>query len=268
METVIFSRQDHAVSGLNRPAGPCEYTLQLPYPITAVKTLQRANGERQKTNGDGQLLYQSNPVPGEDGQETYDEVTTARIPTAWEEVTQEYKLVNEDGSVTPASNTARVPTEWEDLLPIMVPNIEAYQVTFAEQPSLFTYDDLHEAKLVSLEKASPNLRLVYYDEDFEPASFSSELADHAANLGDGIMAIHPGGTCRTVKLQLGTAADTIQLYLEAQEGIGVEVGATVSGFVPVTGGVAELPEPADALYVRFTNTTDTYKEVYAFGILV
>ncbi|KGE17558.1 hypothetical protein [Paenibacillus wynnii] len=267
MDNVIFNRQDHTVAGLNRPAGPCEYSLALPFPITAVKTLTWTNGEKQKADENGQLLYKSQPILDENNQETYNEVITARIPTAWEERTQEYSLVNEDGSRTLLTNTTQVPVEWEELQPAMVSNVEQYQVSFTEQPSLFTYDELQVAKLISIKKAYSGVQLVYYDEDFEPSGFSTDLAEHAANMGDGVLAVHPNGKCRTTKLPLGKIADTIQLYLEAQAGITVEVGATVTGFTEVVQGIAQLPVPTNELYVRFTNTTDSYKEVYAFGIL-
>lgn len=267
MDNVIFNRQDHTVTGLNRLAGPCEYALALPFPITAVKTLTRTNGEKQKTNEEGHLLYKSQPILDENGQETYNEVTTARIPTAREERTQEYSLVNEDGSRTPLSSTAQIATAWEDLQPVTVPNVELYQVSFAEQPSLFTYDEISAAKHASLVKTFPGLQLVFYDEDFNLKHFSNDLVEHAANMGDGVMAIHPGGKCRTTKLPLGKTIEKIHFYLEAQEGIAVEIGSTATNLTAVVDGVAELPVATDVVYVRFINTTESYKEVYAFGLL-
>ncbi|MEK5238033.1 hypothetical protein NST99_20275 [Paenibacillus sp. FSL L8-0470] len=267
MDNVTFNRQDHTVTGLNRPAGPAEYSLSLPYQITANKQVSRVNGEKQKANEDGQLLYYGKPILGDDGTETVNEVTTARIATAWEEQTQEYTLVNEDGSRTPVSNTAKVATAWEDLEPVMVQNVEPYQVSFTEQPSLFTFDELSAAKRISLNKAYKPLQLIYYDEDFSLDHFSDDLVEHAANMGDGVMAIHPGGKCRTVKLPLGRSTNTIRLYLEAHEGITVEVGAAVSSMIAVVDGIVKMPAAADAVYVRFTNTTESYKEVYAFGLL-
>ncbi|MNO00083.1 hypothetical protein D3C81_2198840 [compost metagenome] len=47
----------------------------------------------------------------------------------------------------------------------------------------------------------------------------------------------------------------------------VEVGATATNLTAVVDGVAELPGAADALYVRFINTAESYREVYAFGLL-
>ncbi|MEK4879347.1 hypothetical protein [Paenibacillus sp. FSL R5-0908] len=266
MDNVIFSRQDHTVTGLNRPAGPAEYSLALPFPVTVTKLLPWVNGEKQKTNEDGQLLYYGKPILEEDGSETVNEVTTDRIVTAWEEVTQEYTLVTDEGKV-PMSNTTRIATEWEDLEPVLEPNVEQYQVNFAEQPSLFTYQELQAAKLSSIKKAYPGLDLAYYDEDFALESFAVELADHAANLGDGLLAIHPGGMCRTVKLPLGKSAGIVRLYLEAQDGVTVEVGATAANMIPVADGQVKLTAASDAVYVRFTNTAESYREVYAFGLL-
>ncbi|ETT45694.1 hypothetical protein C162_20211 [Paenibacillus sp. FSL R7-269] len=267
MDNVVFSRQDHTVTGLNRPAGPAEYSLSLPFPIAITKLQPWVNGEKQKTNDGGQLLYYSKPILEEDGSETVNEVTTDRIATAWEEVTQEYTLVNDDGSKTPVSNTTQIATEWEDLEPVLIPNVQQYQVTFAEQPSLFTYQELQAAKLSGIKKAYQGLVLVYYDEEFALESFAVELADHAANLGDGLLAIHPGGQCRTVKLLLGKSAGLIRLYLEAQEGITVEIGATAANLIAVVDGQVKLATASDSVYLRFTNTAESYREVYAFGLL-
>ncbi len=267
MDNVVFNRQDNTVTGLNRPAGPFEYSLALPFPITATKSISWTDGEKQKTDENGELLYKGNLILDENRLETYNEVTTARIATEWQEVTQEYNLVNEDGSTTPVSNTSQVATAWENLQPVMVPNVVYTSVSFAEQPSLFTFDELNPIKQASLAKEYKGQLLVYYDEDFDLANFSSELAEHAANMGDGVLALHPGGSCRTKKLPLGESVEQVRLYLEAQDGITVEVGATVGSYVTVTDGTAQLPDPAQELYIRFTNTTESYKEVYAFGLL-
>jgi hypothetical protein len=165
------------------------------------------------------------------------------------------------------SNTDQVATAWEELEPVLIPNVEQYPAYFSAQPSLFTYGELLAAKLSSIKKAYPGLDLVYYDEEFSLESFAVELADHAANLGDGLLAIHPGGRCRTVKLPLGKTTDTIQIYLEAQDGITVEIGATAANLIEVADSQVTLPAAADSVYVRFTNTAESYREVYAFGLL-
>lgn len=267
MDNVVFNRQEDNVTGLNRPAGPFEYSLALPFPILATKQITGVNGEKQKTDENGQPLFKGNLTEDDNGLETYDEVSTDRIVTAWEEKKQEYNLVNEDGSTTTISNTTQVATEWDDLQPVMVPNVVYRSVSFAEQPSLFSFEELNKVKQASLEKAYKGQLLVYYDEDFDLANFSSELSDHAANMGDGVLALHPGGKCRTRKLPLGQSIEQVRLYLEAQDGIIVEVGATVASYITVIDGIAQLPEPAEELYIRFTNTTESYKEVYAFGLL-
>ncbi|MDH6370539.1 hypothetical protein M2444_002319 [Paenibacillus sp. PastF-3] len=267
MDNITFSRTDHTVTGLNRPPGPFEYSLTLPFPITVTKSIAGVNGEKQKIDENGQLLYKGDLTVDDNGLETYNEVTTARIATAWEEVSQDYNLVNEDGSTTPITNKAKVAIAWDDLQPVMVPNIIYSAVSFAEQPSLFTFDELNAAKCASLEKSYKGKLLLYYDEDFSLENFAVDLAEHAANMGDGVIALHPRGKCRTVKLPLGESVDKVQLYLEAQDGITVEVGAAVGNLTAVVDGAAQLPSAADAVYIRFTNTTDSYKEVYAFGIL-
>ncbi|WP_281885706.1 hypothetical protein [Paenibacillus sp. YYML68] len=261
----VLSRQDHSLRGLNRPAaGPGEYVVQLPYAIRLAKPVTYIDGEVPKTNDLGQPLYKDNVTVDELGAEAWDEVTERQKPVAWEERTTTYLVDGEN-----VTTTAQIPIEWEERAPVMVPHQVTSYVTFEEAPALFTYDEIVAAKIESIQAVHKGLDLVFYDEDFSLEHFADELQSHKANMGDGIMALHPGGSCRTVKLQLGKATDTIQLYLEAQPAVVVAVGAK-SGepFVDFVDGIAMLPEPADAVYVLFTNTTDRYRDVYAFGLLI
>lgn len=268
MANVLFSRLDNTVTGLDRPAaGPGEFTVQLPYEFHLTKPITHVYGEKQKTNEYGELLYKDNVTLGEDGEEHFDEVTVDRKPTAWEDVTNTYNVVGEGGPQE-LTTTTQVPVAWEELQPVMVPNEITHYITFQETPALFSYDEIHAAKITSIRAANPDRNLVYYDEEFPLENFADELANHAANMGEGIMALHPGGSCRTVKLQLGKTTDKIKLYLEAAPGVVVTVGARASEpFTDFVDGIAQLPEPADAVYVLFTNTTERYRDVYAVGIL-
>jgi hypothetical protein len=255
---VVFNRQEHNVVGLNRPATEFgEYGVQLPYEIQLTKPVTTIDGERQKTNGAGQQLYLDGDA----------EVSESRKATAWETVTNTYNIVNEDGTNEQVTTAAQVPTEWEELPPIMIPNEITTYVSFQDAPALFTYDEILSAKIASI-KSNASRDLVYFDEDFPLNKFSEELSSHAANMGDGFIALHPLGSCRTVKLQLGRSADVFQIYLESHPDVKVEVGASASNFVEVVDGIAQLAAPADEVYVRFSNMADRYREVYAFGILV
>ncbi|RAV18843.1 hypothetical protein [Paenibacillus contaminans] len=258
MTNVVFNRQDNTVVGLNRPATEFgEYSVQLPYAIELAKPILKIDGERQKTDGAGQPLY----LDGDD------EVPESRKSIAWETVTNTYNVVKDDGSTALVTTTTQVATEWEELPPIMIPNEVTSYVAFAEAPALFTYDEILFAKIASI-KANSTRDLVYFDEDFPLDKFSEELSSHAANMGDGFIALHPLGSCRTVKLQLGKSSDVLQIYLESQPDVKVEVGASASNFVEVVNGIAQLAAPANEVYVRFSNLVDRYREVYAFGILV
>lgn len=268
MDTLIFNRIDHIVTGHNRPALLGEYAVRLPYPITLFKTVTDIQGKKQKTNAEGQLLYKDNVATDELGVETFDEVTEARKPIAWESVGRLNKWVDQEGIPREEFVTVQEPTDWADLEPVEVDNIVSSGVAFQDAPNAFTYEELIEAKKASIQAANPARVLAFYDEDYPLENFSDELASHAANMGDGIMALHPnGGSCRTVKLPLGEMATVIQLYLEAQPDVKVEVGATSSSFVEVNDGLATLPAAADEIYVKFTNLADRYRDVYAFGIL-
>lgn len=263
MENVIFNRNTHQVTGLNRPAQPGEYSVAFPFVLVLTKIVSEVMGQKQKVNEMGQLLYKDNVVVDEvSGRETYDEVTEVRKAVAFEEVVNKYIIDGEEVEVP-----GQVPTEWVDLDPVLIDDVVQKSVSFEENPYIFEYVEVLEAKKDALQKA--NLRkLVHYDEDFNLEGFSTDLVSHAANMGDGILALHPGGSCRTEKIALGSAVKTVQLYLEAAQDVKVEVGATASSFVECKDGVAQLPVAADEVYIRFTNTTDKYRDVFAFGILI
>lgn len=262
MDNVLFNRISNQVAGLDRPAFPMEYAVKLPYEITLSKSVKEVQGEKQKTNEEGQLLYKDNPEVDEFGQETYTETTESKRAVAFEEQTFTYVI---DGKEVQVKD--QVATEWEDLPPVMVPDEVSRTVSFQEAPFEFTYEEVLQAKKEALQAA--NLRkLVHYDEDFLPGSFSTDLASHAANMGDGILALHPNGQARTEKIALPAAASTFQLYLEAAPGVKVEVGATATSFVEFKDNIAQLPAAEDAVYIRFTNTEEKYRDVFAFGILI
>jgi hypothetical protein len=262
MNNVVFRRADHKVAGLNRPAFLAEYSVLLPYAIVLSKAVASVMGQKQKTNEAGQLLYKYNVVVDEFGQENFDEVTESQKAVAWEEVVNKYVI---DGEVVEVPG--QVATEYVDLEPVLIDDVVYNSVSFQDNPSIFEYEEVLEAKKAALQKA--NLRkLVHYDEDFNLEGFSTDLAAHAANMGDGILALHPSGSCRTEKIALGSAVKTVQLYLEAAPDVKVEVGSTANSFVEFKDGVAQLPSAASEVYIRFTNTTDKYRDIFAFGILV
>lgn len=258
MNNIVFNRQDDTVTGLNRPVfGPGEYAVQLPFDIQLSKGIKSVNGEKQKINEYGQLLYTDGEI----------ETTETRIVTAWHESTETYTTTDAAGERVTIQVPVRLPTAWVDLQPVMVPNESSTMVTFQEAPTLFTYDEIVAAKISSI-KANSGRELVFFDENFPLENYSCELLSHAANMGDGVMAIHPQGCCRTVKLPLGRETNIVQVYLEAQPDVKIEIGPTANQYIEVINGIAELPEVASEVYVRFTNMADRYREVYAFGILI
>lgn len=252
MKNIIFNRSNDKVAGLNRLAFSMEYAVQIPYVITLSKTVTEVQGEKQKVNDQSLLLF----LDGEN------EVTESKKAVTFEEVEHKYMIDGKEVVVP-----GQVPTEWEDLQPVMVPNEVYKTVNFQENPFEFTYEEVLEAKKAALQ--GNNLRkLVHYDEDFNLAGFSTDLASHTANMGDGILALHPNGQCRTEKIQLSTSAQTVQIYLESHPDVRVEVGSTASNFIEVIDGIAVLPQVSDAIYVRFINQSDRFRDVFAFGILV
>jgi hypothetical protein len=184
-----------------------------------------------------------------------------------ERVQGEKQKVNEHGQPLYLSPDGEETTEAEGNTPIMVPNTINEFVSFENNPFEFTEEEVIAAKQKSIEQNSFN-KVVYFNEMMEVDDFSIELASHSADMGAGFISLHPGGQVRTKKLQLGAAVERVELYAEVDESVKIEVGTSATNFVPVEKGIALLPEASDAVYVRFSNTSDTHRAmIKSFGIL-
>jgi hypothetical protein len=299
MDNVVFNRETKQITGVNREPFPFERGIDLPFPISLQKSTQEPTGKQiQKVNAEGQPLYKINIsyVPGnsEEQTEVWEETAEARTATQFKDVVNTYQVAtgetvpqtttNELGEeviidvpvYAPLQTISQVPTEWKDNPPIMVDEMTTHTYSINDVFSQFNASEVVEAKVKGIN--SNNFRQVaYFSEDLDEADFSTSLASHDANMGNGFISINPSGQVRTIKLTLPKAAKTLDVYLEAQPDITVEVGATADAFFLVDFpanplgaliGTVSLNAEASEVYVRFTNMKDKRREVYAFGLLV
>ena len=239
MKSATFDLASGQITGVDRQPLPFEREIKLPYPISIMKTIQvPVPGMKvQKRNENGEPLYMDNMVVDEGGNlVSYEEVTYAE----------------KDGQA---------------LYPVLVDATLPKTYTFEENPVVFTYEEVVNAKKAALE-ANELTRLAYYSEDLDASEFSITLDSHDANMGRGFIVLNEFGTVRTKKINLGESVDRVEVYVEASEDVLVEIGTSATNFFPVEKGVANFPAPASEVYVRFTNTVDRKREIHAFGLLI
>lgn len=200
-----------------------------------------------------------------------DTTTTESAETAPEEpqVTERVIEVTEAGVVV--ERVVQIPVEFEDLPPVLIEEPVYKTVRFEDDPTLFTYDEVVEAKKRAIDENSLNT-LVYYSERLSSEEFDFTDPNHSADMGVGVVTLHGSGQCRTKMINLGQPAQRLEVYLEADPDVSVEVlidpeGTTV---VPVdlSSGIAVLPNPTDTIALRFINNSDRRREIHAFGILI
>lgn len=268
MSNVLFDRLSQKVVGLNRPASPFEFSVSFPFPLTLAKRVSVRGEEVQKTDEQGNLLFMSNVVTDDVGNiVSFDETPEELEVLETEDQTHTYTTVNDEGEEEELTVTSQVPTKTEKREPVLVMEPVYETVTFPESFSHFTYEEIVAAKETSLNQNNL-MQLAYFNEDMREEDFSTELTSHSADMGVGFIAVHPSGQVRTEKLPLGILTDRVKIYIEAQEGISVEIGTNATTFYELTQDTAFFPEPVDEVYVRFTNTAETKREIHSFGLLI
>jgi len=244
MKHVVFDLESGRITGVDRQPLPFEGVINLPYPIQLAKTIETVvpGMKVQKRNENGKPLYIDNVEVDEDGN-----------LLSYEEVTYSTRDMG-DGNVV-------------ELYPALIDATVTKAYTFEENPFVFTYEEVVEAKKRSLE-ANELTHLAYYSEGLDASEFSITLDSHNANMGRGFIVLNEFGTVRTKKINLGESVDRVEVYVEASEDVLVEIGTSATNFFPVEKGVANFPAPASEVYVRFTNTVDRKREIHAFGLLI
>ncbi|WHH58322.1 hypothetical protein [Petroclostridium sp. X23] len=227
---IAIDRFTEKVTGIDRSDLQSGIQITVPDSFNFTKTVIRIDGEKQKTNEEGQLLYKTNVRIGEDGQEVWDEVTTQEI----------------DG---------------EALEPVMVPNEVQETVGFQKAPYEFTLEEVIQEKYrQALEESSFTHLLadVFLDEN------DLDIADpsHSANTGVGILQLLPGGQAKTKSITLDQAADAFALLeFDADDGVVIYLAGQ-----PFTDGKLQLTSAVASCTIRFENTIDKPKSVRAYAI--
>lgn len=268
MENVVFSLETGQVTGVDRQPLPFEKEIKVPYDLNLTKLVEHGSRKVQKKDEEGHLLYMTNIVTDEEGiLESFDETTEAVEVLETETKTVLNKWKDADGTLNEQEVIVTTPIKTQERLPVLVDEPVYETVLFEDSFMDFTYEEVIEAKVKAIN--NNNLYdLIHFNEDLAEGTFSLNLSDFKADLGNGVAIIHGGAKLRTEKISLSHPVTSLMVYTEKDSDITVEVGATASSFSPVINGRVVFEEPTNAVYIRFTNNAESKRELHAFGILV
>lgn len=254
---------------INRATGKVEIS---PSPITFVvdvkddfnlsKTIEVQDGEIQKTDEQGQLLYYAYEEV-QDGADSYFnqteiETTEARtaIKTEPREVINTY--TDEDGVKHSDPVIIQEPVEWMANDPILLPNMVQKTITFTENPTAFTALEVLNQKYNMLLDNTPFDFIqagIFLNED------KIDLTDIKANTGVAIMQLLPQGYAKSKTLNLKDSVDTFRLLEFDCDGVDILVND--KSFV---NNELVLDKATDKIILTFKNTTDKYIDVKSYAI--
>ncbi len=221
------------------------------------KIIEVVEGQKQKTNEQGQLLYKTNIK--EDG--SYDETTEAKIITKTEQREAVNKWTDEEGKEHSETVEVEEPIEWVDNEPVLIDNVVNKTITFEEDPTAFTAEEILKAKYQTLLDGSSYdfiLADIFLNED----DINLGDKDHAANTGVAIMQLLPNGQAKTKSITLVNSANSFEL-LEL-EGNGVDIYINDVKFVD---NRAVLSAATNEVVIKFKNTTNKPADVKSYAIV-
>lgn len=193
---------------------PLTYSVTVNDDFSLTKVIEVQDGEKQKTNEEGRLLYKINTFENEE------------VGEVWSE------------TIEPNDN------------PVMVDNMIQKTVTLSENPTEFTVEEILQAKYQTLLEGSTYdyiLADIFLDES------DIDLADpnHTANTGVAILQLLPKGQAKTKAITLEVAAKTFEL-LEF-EGPGAEVYINDVKFIDNKATLSDSAEEITIKFVNTTD---------------
>lgn len=203
---------------------PLTYTITVNDDFSLTKIIEVQEGEKQKINEEGQLLYKINTFENEE------------VGEVWSETTE------------PNDN------------PVMIADTVQKTVTFAENPTEFTVEEILQAKYQTLLESSTYdyiLADIFLNEE------DIDLADpnHTANTGVAIMQLLPLGQAKTKSITLEAPAANFELLEFDASGVEVYLGG--KKFVD---GKLSLTSPIGSCTIKFVNTTDKPVDIKSYAI--
>lgn len=152
------------------------------------------------------------------------------------------------------------PVEWVDNELIFIDNIVNKTITFAEDPTAFTAEEILKSKYQSLLDNS-SYDYILADTFLNEEDIDIEDKDHAANTGMAIMQLLSNGQARTKSITLANSASSFELL--EPEGSGVDIYINDVKFV---NNKATLAAATSEVVIKFVNTTNKLVDVKSYAI--
>ncbi|WP_271810498.1 hypothetical protein [Clostridium beijerinckii] len=209
------------------------YSINVDDDFSLSKEIEIKNGEMQKTNEEGKLLYLDS-----EGNETIE----SKI---------EVKTDEEDDDNS---------TKWIDNTPIMVPNLIKKYITFAQDPTAFEVEEILQAKYKSLLE-NTTYDYILADIFLNEEDVDLDDKDHSANTGVAIMQLLPNGQAKTKTITLEAAVSSFELLELESSGVDVYIND-----VKFVNNKVVLSAATNGVVIKFKNTANKAVDVKSYAI--
>ncbi|MNM68240.1 hypothetical protein D3C81_797920 [compost metagenome] len=112
-------------------------------------------------------------------------------------------------------------------------------------------------------------RTIILNEELDELDIDTSYKKHSANTGFKFLQINPKGQCQTTAFAIPVTTTRISIYLEADEGITTQISKDGKTFTDFDiKDFYDFGQTIEKVYLRFINTTNEYKEIYSYGIIL
>lgn len=209
------------------------YSINVDDNFSLSKEIEFKDGERQKTNEEGKLLYLDS-----EGNETIESKTEVKTDEG-----------EEDDFTESIDNT-----------PIMVPNLIKKYITFAEDPEAFEVEEILQAKYKSLLE-NTTYDYILADIFLNEEDIALDDKNHSANTGVAIMQLLPSGQAKTKTITLEAAVSYFELLELETANVDVYIND-----VKFVNNKAVLSAATNEVVIKFKNTTNKPVDVKSYAI--
>lgn len=244
------------------PLGQIE--VNLPANFSLTKEIEIVKDKKQKVNEKGYPLYKTNIYIDEYGNEFFDETTEARSPIAWKTKREINWWRDEAGRMHEQPYITQLPSQWQENEPIWVYNLIKKEVSIDDYPEFFDIDEVTNRKY-ELIADELSYEYCYANEFIDNTDIDLSYENHA-NIRIKTLELPAKGECHIKRIKLNVPADTLFLYLEADEGVVAEGSVDEVNFIPFQDDRLGFENSVRNIVLKFKNCSNKKQRVCAFAI--
>lgn len=109
---------------------------------------------------------------------------------------------------------------------------------------------------------------IILNEELNENDLDLRHTNHKANTGLKFLQLRPLGECKTNEITLPKPSSDLKVYIETEEGVGIEYSLDGESFSPINDLSIELSDPTEKIFLKFVNSTDEPKQIFSYGILI